>query len=118
MEYMHSVSPVKTVTADKQGDVLYLCSMVLSRLFHATHLDELHEHVTGAMHGNTTLDDLFSHVQVDLARRAADVAEVRVRHLTRTVYDAAHYGDGDACKAEDVAVDVHDSAGSARSSVP
>src|SRR6478736_2143992 len=42
---------------------------------------------------NVVLDTVFTHVEVDLARRAADVAEVRVGHLARAVHDAAHDGD-------------------------
>ena len=77
-------------------------SLALSEVFvvqFPTHLDELHQRVAGALHGDGALDHLLAHVQVDLAGGAADVAEVRVRHLAGAVHDAPHDRDGHACRA-------------------
>ena len=55
--------------------------------------DEVHEAVHGIGFGDVELDGGLADVEVDLAGRAAHVAEVRVRHLAGAVHDAAHDGD-------------------------
>eukprot|EP00965_Chrysotila_dentata_P236446 6201318-Pleurochrysis_carterae.AAC.1 len=47
--------------------------------------------------GDGAAHDLLADVEVDLARRAADVAKVGVGHLARAVDDAAHDRDRHAC---------------------
>ena len=53
-------------------------------------LDQVHQAVHGFRFGNVELHYGLSDVEVDLARRAADVAEIRIRHLARAIHDAAH----------------------------
>ena len=43
--------------------------------------------------GDVEFDRRLADVEVDLAGRAAHVAEICVRHFARTVHDAAHNGD-------------------------
>src|SRR2546430_8796833 len=43
----------------------------------------------------------LANVKIDLARRAADVAEIRIRHLAGTIHDAAHDRDLDAFEIEE-----------------
>src|ERR1700689_1809449 len=42
--------------------------------------------------GDVELDRRLADVKIDLVRRAAHVAEIRVRHFARPVHDAAHDG--------------------------
>ena len=58
--------------------------------------DEIHQAVHGFRFGDVELDRCFADVEVDLAGCAADVAEIRVRHLTGAIYDAAHDGNLDS----------------------
>src|SRR4051812_38526662 len=53
-------------------------------------LEERDQAVIGLLLGHVLLDALLTDVQVDLARRAADVPKIGVRHLARPVHDAAH----------------------------
>src|SRR5216683_90847 len=55
--------------------------------------NEIDQTLVGLRLRHGFFDDLFAHVQVDVAWRAADVAEVGVGHLARAVDDAAHDGD-------------------------
>ena len=48
---------------------------------------------TASASGMLNLIGGLADVEVDLAGRAADVAEVRVGHFARAVHDAAHDGD-------------------------
>mmetsp|Transcript_37270 Transcript_37270/g.96263 ORF Transcript_37270/g.96263 Transcript_37270/m.96263 type:complete len:308 (-) Transcript_37270:487-1410(-) len=56
-------------------------------------VDELHERIHSLLRGDSALHAVVADVEVHLAHAAADVAEVRVRHLARAVHDAAHDGD-------------------------
>ena len=55
-------------------------------------LDEVHEPFHRVGFGDVELDRRLADVKIDLVRRAADVAEIRVRHFARPVHDAAHDG--------------------------
>ena len=57
--------------------------------------DEVHQAVHGFRLGNVEFHRCLADVEVDLARRAADVAEVRIRHFAWAVHDAAHDGNFD-----------------------
>mmetsp|Transcript_18965 Transcript_18965/g.48520 ORF Transcript_18965/g.48520 Transcript_18965/m.48520 type:complete len:498 (+) Transcript_18965:325-1818(+) len=59
-------------------------------------LDQLDKGVARLLVRDGTLHDRFADIEVDLARRAADVAEVGVGHLAGAVDDAAHDRDRDA----------------------
>ena len=59
-------------------------------------LDELDELVARRVVVDAPLHHLLPDVEVNLAGRASDVAEIRVGHLARTVHDAAHDRDGHA----------------------
>src|SRR5208283_1979271 len=52
--------------------------------------DQVHQAVHGFRLGNVELHGRLADVKVDLARRAPDVPEIRVRHFARAVDDAAH----------------------------
>ena len=56
-------------------------------------LDEVHEAFHSFDFGDVEFDGRLANVEVDLAGRAAHVAEIRVRHFARAVHDAAHNGD-------------------------
>lgn len=47
--------------------------------------------------GDATLDDVLPDVEVDLARCSTHVAEVSVSHLSGSIHDATHHGNGDTC---------------------
>src|SRR5438309_716784 len=55
--------------------------------------DEGYQALVGFSFGHGFFDDFFAHVQVDLARRAADVAKVGIGHFAGAVHHAAHDGD-------------------------
>src|ERR1017187_8588966 len=74
-----------------------LSSLVLLRLSPlAKFPDEVHQAVNGFRFGYVELHGCLADVEVDLARRAADIAEVRVRHFARAVHNAAHNRNLDA----------------------
>ena len=54
--------------------------------------DDVYEAANGLLGGHALLDALLAHEEVDLARRAAHVAEVGVGQLAQAVDDAAHDG--------------------------
>ena len=56
-------------------------------------LDEVNQSVYGLALWDVELHSLFANVKVDLSRRAADVSEVSICHLARTIYDTTHYSD-------------------------
>ena len=69
-------------------------------------LDELNEFITRSFHRDTSLDDFLTDVQVNLTRSTTNITEIRIRHLTRTVDDATHNGDGDARQVSSLLLDL------------
>src|SRR5262245_29569210 len=59
----------------------------------AVFANQIHETFHGFSFGNVEFDRRLTHVEVDLARRTAHVAEVCIGHFARAVHDAAHDGD-------------------------
>ena len=58
--------------------------------------DELDEAGDGLFLVYATDDAFLADVEIDATRAAADVSEVGVRHLARSVHDASHDGDLEA----------------------
>jgi hypothetical protein len=56
-------------------------------------LDEVNEPFHRLGFGNVELDRRLADVKINLVRRAAHIAEIRVRHFARPVHDATHDGD-------------------------
>ena len=56
-------------------------------------LDEVHEAFHGVGFGDVELDGRLTDVEIYFIRRAADVAEIGIRHFAGAVHDAAHDGD-------------------------
>src|SRR5690242_934669 len=50
--------------------------------------DQVHQALVRHFHGDAFLHAFFADVEVDLSRASADIAEVRVRHLSGAVHDA------------------------------
>src|SRR5687768_15467496 len=55
--------------------------------------NQIDEPLYGFTFGNVEFDRRLSNVEVDLARRSSDVAEIRVRHFAGSIHDATHDGD-------------------------
>ena len=55
--------------------------------------DQIFETLDGFRFGDVEFHRRFADVEIHLARRAADVAEIGVGHFARAVHDAAHDGD-------------------------
>jgi hypothetical protein len=55
--------------------------------------DEVYQSIDGFVFRDIKTNRLLAHVEVDLVGSPAHVAEVGIRHLTRTINDAAHDGD-------------------------
>ena len=59
-------------------------------------LDEIHKSINRFRFGDVELHRGFSDIEIHLARRSPNIAEVSIGHLTRAVDDASHDSDANS----------------------
>ena len=69
--------------------------LLLLVLPHAVTLDQIHEGYDRLLVRDAFPNDLLAVIQIHLPGEGADVPEVGIGHLPRTVHDASHDGDCD-----------------------
>ena len=85
------------------GIYIALCSngLDLALLFvqilpHAIFLDKINKPINSLCLGDVLSYNLLSVVQIDLSGQGTDISKVGIGHLTRSVHDATHNGDGNS----------------------
>mmetsp|Transcript_12740 Transcript_12740/g.24042 ORF Transcript_12740/g.24042 Transcript_12740/m.24042 type:complete len:433 (-) Transcript_12740:1124-2422(-) len=106
--FKHNLNTIQRALDCSHGGLLV---RLLVRLFdlglhpHVVVLDKFHQLVHRLVHLDPFSHNLLSVIQVDLSWHGADVSEIGVCHLARSVNDAAHDGDGDSGKVPRLLLD-------------
>ena len=75
---------------------LDLALLFVQILPHAIFLDKINKLIDGLCLGYVLSHNLLTVVKVDLSGQGTDVSKVGIGHLTRSVHDATHNGDGNS----------------------